>query len=388
MKPDETGRDWLPRNNQENPVSSYLSKSLGGPFWLNLAGILFLGLLAVASASHSGYSTHGVAFKQVVNMLVGLGLFFAVSVVSPKNLRKTAWPFYVASLILLILVMVPGVGQTANGSQRWISLGPFGSLQPSELVKLAMIFLLSELYAPAPKQKSDEEKSEPSSGGLPLSRFIWGGVLTAIPFLIVAKQPDLGTALVIGAIYMGMSLLAGIPNWFFLSIVGAAGAVIPHVLKPYQKDRLMIFMHPEHDPQGLGYQIMQSRTAIGSGGFWGQGYLQGPLTQNGFVPENWTDFIFTVFGEESGMMGCLGLGMLISIFCAQMFYRTWTCEDRYLAVARGGVLVMLGFQWVVNLFMTVGLAPVVGIPLPFCSYGGSAMFVNLTALGLFRRESK
>lgn len=378
--------DWRESKDKLGSFGSRLLGSFGAPFVTNLGAIMLLGILAVFSAENLGQH---VGIKQIINACVGLCLMLGISLTPSSIVRKLAWPSYFVALTLLLIVMIPGIGQSANGSQRWLSLGPFGALQPSELVKLAMILLLSHLYAapevrinPADEEEPALKREQPSK--LSLKTFILGGVLTAVPFLLVAKQPDLGTALVIASIYLGLSLVAGMPLWFLASIFGTGGAVLPHVLKQYQKDRLMIFMHPEHDPQGMGYQLMQSRTAIGSGQFWGSGYLQGSMTQNGFVPENWTDFIFTVFGEEFGMIGCLGLGLLIGIFCLQMFHRVCRCEESYLSLAQSGVLVMLAFQWIVNLFMTVGLAPVVGIPLPFCSYGGSAIFVNLAALGLFR----
>jgi rod shape determining protein RodA len=378
--------DWRESQEKLGSFGARLVGRFGAPFIVNLGAIVFLGVLAVFSAENLGQH---VGIKQIVNGLVGLCLLLGISITPTTTIRRLAWPAYFTALALILVVMIPGIGQSANGSQRWLSLGPFGALQPSELVKLAMILLLSHLYA-NPETRvtpSEEEETQPKRqlpAKLPLKRFILGGVATAVPFLLVAKQPDLGTALVIASIYFGVSLVAGMPLWFLGSILAVGASILPHVLKQYQKDRLLIFMHPEHDPQGMGYQLMQSRTAIGSGQFWGSGYLQGSMTQNGFVPENWTDFIFTVFGEEFGMIGCLGLGLLIGIFCLQMFHRICRCEESYLSLAQTGVLVMLAFQWIVNLFMTVGLAPVVGIPLPFCSYGGSALFVNLTALGLFR----
>lgn len=345
----------------------------------NLLGLLTMGMLAVASADNEGQH---VAMKQGFHILVGLGFLAATVRSSPSSWRKLSGIFYAVSVALLIVVMLPGIGQSANGSQRWLSLGPMGALQPSELAKFSLIFVLAALYAPVAR---DPEEGPPRVG---LLRYLVGGALTAVPFALIAKQPDLGTALVLGAIYLGLSFVAGMPVWFLLGLVGSAVSILPHTLKQYQKDRLLIFMNPEHDPMGLGYHLLQSRTAIGSGGFWGTGLFRGSMTQNGFVPENWTDFIFSVIGEETGMLGALGVLALGVLFCSQLIYTTFTCRDRFTALCSAGVVAMLGFQWLVNMSMTIGLAPVVGIPLPFFSYGGSAMFVNLASVGVVLRARR
>lgn len=353
-----------------------MTAALANPLTFNLLALLGMGLLAVFSAEHEG---QGIALKQFFHVLVGLGFLMTLLRTTPLTWRKCSGVFYLVSLALLVVVMIPGLGQSANGSQRWLSLGPFGALQPSELAKFSLIFVLAALYTPAPRE---EDEGPPP---VPFHSFLVGGILTALPFALIAKQPDLGTALVLGAIYLGLSFLAGIPLWFLILLAGSAGSILPHTLKQYQKDRLLIFMNPEHDPMGLGYHLLQSRTTIGSGQLWGQGLFRGPMSQNGFVPENWTDFIFSVVGEELGLVGALGVILLGIIFCAQLMSVAYSCRDRFTALAAGGVVVMLGFQWIVNLSMTVGLAPVVGIPLPFFSYGGSAMFVNLASVGVVLR---
>ena len=353
-----------------------MSAALANPLTFNLLALVGMGLLAVFSAEHEGQN---VAVKQALNILVGLGFLIALVRSSPGTWRRYAALLYVVSVVLLGVVMIPGIGQSANGSQRWLSLGPLGALQPSELAKFALIFVLASLYTPPPKE---DEEGPP---GVPLSAYLAGGLLTALPFILIAKQPDLGTALVLGAIYLGLSFVAGLPLWSLLLLVGSAASILPHTLKQYQKDRLLIFMNPEHDPMGLGYHLVQSRTAIGSGQMWGKGLFHGSMTQNGFVPENWTDFILAGVGEEMGLVGAMGVLLLGVLFCLQLLWVTHTCRDRFMALCSAGVVAMLGFQWLVNMSMTIGLAPVVGIPLPFFSYGGSAMFVNLASVGVVLR---
>jgi rod shape determining protein RodA len=327
-----------------------------------LLGLLTLGWLAVWSSA--GWAGEGS--KQLGHIVVGLFFLAGASRLRPYQLRMVARPFFVAASLALALVLVPGVGQTVNGSQRWLSLGPLGSWQPSEFAKLSLIFVLARIY----QQRSG------------YGAFLQAGAATAVLFLLIAKQPDLGTAMVLGSIFYGMSWIAGAPAVPMLLLVGLGGAVAPFVLHDYQKARLLIFMHPETDPRGLGYHITQSQLAIGSGGWVGQGLGCGHLSQHGFVPENWTDFVFSVIGEEFGLLGGLGLLLLGSILGAQLLAITWRCKDRFDALSCGGVCTLLGFQALVNLSMTVGMAPVVGIPLPFCTYGGSAMLVNLAAVGL------
>jgi rod shape determining protein RodA len=313
----------------------------------------------------------GAAHKQALHILVGLCL---MGCASRLDLERISWkmlgPGYLATSLVLVAVLLPGVGRTVNGSQRWLSLGPLGVVQPSEFAKLILILCLARLFSPR------------ESGLRWLPRLAIGAVLTGTLFALVARQPDLGTALVLGAIFLGMSWIAGFPWWILLSGSLCAAAAVPMFLKTYQRSRLLIFRHPELDPKGLGYHLLQSKLTIGSGSVWGQGLGHGAMTQNGFVPENWTDFVFTVIGEELGLVGGLGLLVLFLGLSLSIAARSALNPGRTGGLIGCGVLAMLAFQFMVNLAMTVGLAPVVGIPLPFCSYGGSAMVMNLLAVGL------
>lgn len=331
------------------------------PLLAALFALLTLGWLAVWSSA--GWAGEGS--RQLIHILVGLGFLWALRRTRPLSFRSWAVPFYLVVLVALVLVLLPGIGQTVNGSQRWLSLGPLGSWQPSELAKLALVLVLARVYQ--------------NSAGW--GAFLKAGMVTSVLFLLVAKQPDLGTALVLGAIFLGMSWLGGAPFLAIFLLVSVVGSVLPFVLHDYQKDRLLIFLHPETDPQGMGYHVTQARLAIGSGGLVGQGLGQGAQSQNGFVPENWTDFVFSVVGEELGLLGSWGLLVLATLLAIHLLAVALRCRDRYDALVCGGICALLGFQGLVNLLMNVGLAPVVGIPLPFFTYGGSAMLVNLVGIG-------
>jgi len=332
------------------------------PLLAALFALLTLGWLAVWSSA--GWADQGS--RQLFHIVLGLFGLALVSRSRPLTLRPLVFPLFGLVALTLLLVLLPGVGQTVNGSQRWLSLGPLGSWQPSEFAKLTLILVLARIY-------------QRSSGW---ASFFRAGLATAVFFMLVAKQPDLGTALVLGAIFLGMSWLGGGPMLGLVGLVASVASVLPFVLHDYQKDRLMIFLHPELDPQGMGYHITQAKLAIGSGGWLGQGLGQGAQSQNGFVPENWTDFVFSVVGEELGLLGSWGLLALATILGLHLLAVALRCRDRFDALVCVGVCSLLGFQGLVNLAMTVGLAPVVGIPLPFFTYGGSAMLVNLCAIGM------
>jgi rod shape determining protein RodA len=206
--------------------------------------------------------------------------------------------------------------------------------------------------------------------------------LAAIPFALIAAQPDLGTSLVIVAC-CAIILFQGGGNTIYLAGVLFAGlGALPFVLKEYQRDRLLSFLHPDLDPAGNGYNLIQSETALGSGGLLGKGLFHGPMSQHGFVPENHTDFIVTVVGEELGVVAVLGLLFLFFLMLLSLMRVLSRCEEPFGALLVTGVMALFAFQVVVNMGMTMGLLPVVGIPLPFCSYGGSAMITNFAALGL------
>lgn len=324
-------------------------------------GIWLLGCLVLFSATRwqGGF---GLLGRQLASGAVGvlLGLFLA-----RFGARRVTWPLYLAGLASLAFVLVAGT--SAKGAQRWISLGPLGTVQPSEPMKLLLVLALASLLTRFPARRA--------------SGFLLAWVVTGIAFLMVAAQPDLGTGLVLVAVAFGMLWVGGASPVYLAGVAFGGMGALSFVLKEYQRDRLMVFLHPDNDPMGMGYSLMQSLTAIGSGQLFGRGLFHGHLTQQGFVPENWTDFAFTVVGEELGLAGCLGLLLLLTLQLGSLLALAWTSQG-YERLLASGVLVMLGFQGLVNLSMTLGCAPVVGIPLPLVSYGGSALMTNLASLGL------
>lgn len=341
---------------------------------LMLAAAAFAGFswLALLSATSGGWSPSGMAVRQAGYILLGLVVMHLVSCLDYRRVRYAAWPIYVLVLLLLVAVMLPGVGQAAKGAQRWISLGPLGTLQPSEPAKLAVVLLLAHYLASRLKHHRT-------------FRVKWlAGCLAiaGVPFLLVAAQPDLGTGIVIMALAFVMLFQAGASPIHLGGIVFAGLGILPLVLKEYQRHRLLVFLNPSIDPQGTGYNIMQSQTAIGSGGIWGTGLFYGPMSQRGFVPENHTDFLLTVVGEEAGLVGTLALLALFLLLCFALVRITVKAIDLLGVLLGVGVTSLMGLQALINIGMVVGALPVVGLPLPLASFGGSAMVTNFAALGL------
>ena len=307
--------------------------------------------------------------------LIRFGVFFVMALVMalfPKELVKFgAYPLYVAVLILLLAV--EAIGFVGGGSQRWLNLG-FMQLQPSELMKPALVLALARFYSDLPV------------GMVPTWRaLVPAGILIGIPVILVLLQPDLGTSLAIifgGGIVM---FLAGLPMRWFAGLA-AAGAVIAPLafffgLQPYQQRRVFTFLDPENDPLGDGYHITQSKIAIGSGGFSGKGFNQGSQSHLQYLPEPHTDFVFATMAEEWGFLG----GLLV-IGCFALILRWgWSVaaksRDRFAKLLAAGMVATIFFYVAINLMMVMGLAPVVGIPLPFMSHGGSSMLTNMICIG-------
>lgn len=344
---------------------------LNWPLYATTCGLLTIGLLTLHSVL--GHD----AWRQLMYVGLGIPLMFGLSLFHFGRWEKLAPWLYGFAVLGLVAVMVPGVGQSANGAQRWVSLGPLGSFQPSEVAKLGLIVMLARYLS-----------ARPTVGLLRLG----GGLLwLAVPCLLTLTQPDLGTACVLVAITLGMLFLAGASPIVLAGMVTAGLGVLPFVLKDYQRNRLLVFMNPELDSQGIGYNLTQAKTAIGSGGLYGYGLGMGPMTQHGFVPENMTDFIVTAIGEELGFLGCIGVLLMFAILLAILVRICARSYSRFGALLVGGVIFMIGFQVVVNTGMTMGVLPAVGIPLPLISNGGTSMLITLTALGIagsVSRESR
>ncbi len=357
---------------------------LGRVDWVLVVAVLALsalGALLVWSATISNEELTGgeptaYLVKHLVNVAIGTVLGVAAAAVDHRLLRAYAPVVYVAALVGLIAVLTP-LGSTINGSHSWILLPGGFSVQPSEFAKVAIVVGMALLLA----EKRDAEAE-------PWSRDVVAALaLAAVPLALILLQPDLGTVLVVSVVVVGMVAVSGAPaRWIVAlaagALVAAVVAVQLGVVKDYQLDRLTSFLDPSADPQGAAYNQRQSGIAIGSGGVWGRGLFGGPQTQGDFVPEQHTDFVFTVAGEELGLVGAAALLALLGLVLWRVSLVAARAGDLFGRLVATGVLCWFAFQAFENVGMALGIMPVTGVPLPFVSYGGSSMFANLLAVGL------
>ena len=329
-------------------------------------------------ALSSGTDPQAFLKKHALNVGIGLVLGVMASVFDYRMLRAYAPVMYVLSLVGLLAVLSP-LGTTINGSHSWIVLPAGFSVQPSELAKVALVVGMAMLLS----EKRDGE-DEPRDVDVVVVLAI-----AALPLSLVMLQPDLGTALVICALVLGVVAVSGAPLRWVLGLVAGAAllalvAVQTGLLQDYQLDRFRAFYDPGADPRGVGYNVRQAQIAIGSGGVDGQGLFQGAQTQGKFVPAQQTDFIFTVAGEELGFVGALVLVALVGLVLWRAGRIAMQAEDLFGRLVATGVLCWFAFQSFENIGMTMGIMPVTGVPLPFVSYGGSSMFANMLAVGLLQ----
>jgi len=338
-----------------------------------VSSIGFLMLYSVAGGTFQPW-----AQPQMIRFAAGIIILFTVAFIHVRFWRSITPFIYVGAVLLLVAVDV--MGSIGMGAQRWINLG-FVRLQPSELAKIAVVLALAMYY----DWLSPEKVSRPFWVILPL-------ILTLIPAGLTFVQPDLGTSLLILASGGVIMFLAGVSIWYFIaaivSVVGVVSAVLLswgtswQLLKDYQYRRIETFLNPELDPLGSGYHISQSKIALGSGGFNGRGFMEGTQTRLNFLPEKHTDFIFTTLAEEFGYVGTSFLLLLYALIIAFCVHAMLINRDRFGALLIGGVAATFFFYFAINMGMVMGLLPVVGVPLPLVSYGGSAMMVLLGAFGL------
>jgi rod shape determining protein RodA len=294
---------------------------------------------------------------------------------------RTAVPFIYVLAILGVLAVLSPLGSTVNGAHSWIVLGGGFSVQPSEFCKIAITLGMATLLS----ARVDAGERE-----FPDSRAIWHSLaLAAVPMGIILLMPDLGSTMVMVVLVLGILTVAGAPKrWLAgLAVVGAAGAMVViklHLLKQYQLDRFAAFADPNLDPSGVGYNTAQARIAIGSGGLLGQGLFHGSQTTGQFVPEQQTDFVFTVAGEELGFVGAGAIILILGILLWRACRISRQATDLYSTLVAAGVISWFAFQGFENIGMTLGIMPVAGIPLPFVSYGGSSMFAVWVGIGLLQ----
>jgi rod shape determining protein RodA len=309
---------------------------------------------------------------QAVFAVVGLVLLVAFTAVDAKLVQAAGYPIYAVNLILLMAVAAIGI--RSHGAQRWIDIG-FFQFQPSELAKLLVIVTLAKFFA------DNQER-------LHLFRYVLLSLaIVAVPVVLVYIQPDFGTAMVLLAIWFGMAVVAGVrPSHFGLLGIAAVlmGPLVWQFMKDYQRTRLLIFLNPESDPSGEGYNMIQSRISVGSGGWLGQGLTHGTQSQLDFLKVQHTDFIFAVLGEELGFIGAMALFVLFIILLFRMIRAASVQKDMFGRTFAAGIASMILFQIFINVGMTIGLMPVTGIPLPFISYGSSNLLTTLMAFGLLQ----
>ena len=345
--------------------------------WGLLACLMVLFLVGVGnlySASgmrmEGGLSVSSYYQRQLIWGALGtMGMLLAMAF-DYRQLRNLAWPFFILSVLLLM--MVPVVGKTVYGAKRWLSLG-FMSIQPSELAKLAVLILAARVLS----------RDGRALGWVDFFRVLLVGL---VPAAFIITQPDLGTTLNLLLILGGMILFHGLKGSVLkvcLPAIPCIGAFMWFVvMRDYQRQRILTFLDPTNDPRGAGYHIIQSQIAIGSGQIWGKGFLEGTQSQLRFVPEKHSDFAIAVFGEEWGFVGCIALLILYCLFLLSIYTTVGEAKDRFGSTLAAGVFFYFFWQILINMGMVIGLMPVVGIPLPFISYGGSSTLVNFVLVGI------
>lgn len=340
---------------------------------LAAAGIVIMSLVIIGSATHINTPSddrYWYVARQGIFTLFNIGVAIFLMNFDYKMLQGYGNKLYIFNLIMLLAVMF--LGHSALGAQRWVSIGPI-SIQPSEFSKIIMIISLATVM------EHRIGKLNSLHDLLPVAAYV------GVPFLLVLKQPDLGTSLVFMAIFLGMLFVCGINLRLLGGLFAAGVAMMPllwHFLKDYQKMRIMVFMDPNVDPLGSGYHIIQSKIAIGSGMLFGKGLFQGTQSQLNFLPENHTDFIFAVVGEELGFLGVVVLLLLYLVVLWRGIKIAQDASDIFGRLLAVGITSMLAFHVLVNVGMTLGIMPVTGIPLPLMSYGVSSLTTNIMSIAI------
>jgi len=343
-------------------------------FILVVLSLNLIGLINLYSATHGVHdvSTDSLFIAQVFWIVFGWGLFFLLTFVDYQIFARWAYIIYGGNLLLLVLVAL--FGKVALGARRWIDLG-FFSYQPSETMKIALVFVLA---------RNLMLKSKPEGMGV---KELWFPLfLVGAPFILTVRQPDLGTAMMLMAIPMTMIIFAKVNRRILISCALAAAIALPIAwsfgLKEYQKQRIITFLEPGKDPRGAGYNSIQSKIAVGSGRFFGKGFRKGTQSQLEFLPERHTDFIFSVLSEEHGFIGSITTIALFSILLFMGIGTASQARDKFGALLVIGCLGYVFWHMFINIGMVTGLLPIVGIPLPLLSYGGSGMLTTMVALGI------
>ncbi len=342
--------------------------------------ICLIGVLAIYSSTYQKDSRvwQAIYQRQILWIVLGLAVFFMMAQMDYRRIEDLTYVLYALSIFFLVLVFT--LGAIRLGAQRWLRIGWF-NFQPSEFAKLATIVFMAKYFS----SKSVDELCLASGSfgilrGLTIPFFF-----VSIPMLLIIEQPDLGSGLLILALFISMLYVTNLKLRYFLLF--GASLIIPapfmwHLLRDYQKERLLVFINPNIDPLGAGYTIIQSKIAIGSGGWFGKGWLSGTQSQLHFLPESHTDFIFATFAEEWGFLGSVFLMVLYYFLIREGFAIAARTHDYFGKLLAMGISLMLSIQVFINIAMNLGLAPVVGVPLPLFSYGGSCVLITMISLGI------
>jgi rod shape determining protein RodA len=386
VRPPGGGHGGARPGERRGPLARALAKDsvLRHMDWVLIAAVLALaliGTLLVWSATRTGLAQAGgnpdtYLERQLLNVAIGLVLLIAVSLIDYRMLRIYTPLVYAVACLGLLVVLSP-LGATVNGAHSWIALPGGFQIEPSEFAKIGMILMLAVVLG-------DMRDRATRPGALEVALALACG---GLPLLLVILQPDLGVTLVLLVLLVGMIAVSGVRlRW--LAGLGVAGVLAAlavwslHLLKPYQVQRLTAFANPASDPHGTGYSAAQAKIAIGSGRMFGQGLFHGQLVAGNFVPEQHTDFIFAVAGEELGFVGAVTIIALLAIVLVRAIRIAARADDMFGLLVASGIAIWFGVQSFINIGMTIGITPVTGLPLPFVSYGGSALFADMIAVGV------
>ncbi len=350
----------------EPPGGLFYQAHLDLPLFAALVLLSGIGFVTLYSA---GGQQIDLVFKQATRLALAYAIMFILAQIPPRHLQRYAPVLFLIGVGLLVAVLM--MGETVKGGQRWLNLGLF-RFQPSEMIKISTPLIIAWYLAENPLPPR-------------LKQILVTVILIVVPTLLIAKQPDLGTALLVAASGSAALFVAGIGWRFLLKVSILLGGVAPilwHLMREYQRARILTFLNPEADPLGTGYHIIQSKIAIGSGGIYGKGWLNGTQSYLEFLPERSTDFIFAVFAEEFGLLGCLTLVCVYLIIICRCLYIALQAQDTFSRVLAGSLSITFFVYVFVNIGMVIGILPVVGVPLPMISYGGTSMVTLLAGFGI------
>lgn len=354
--------------------------------WLFTFVIVAFGLVALYSASYQNVRVpQTIFYDQLLVAAVGFFVMFIVQRIDFKRYHDIAYVLYGINVVLLLAVLF--LGKDALGARRWIQFAGI-NFQPSELTKLAIIFFLARYYSHRRPMLSFNWSDKFYNF---MRVFMFPFIMIAISMLLILKQPDLGTSLLMLGIFVVMTFIGGVSYKIFFGFLGALMCIAPfawHFLKPYQKDRLLVFLNPNIDPLGAGYTIIQSKIAVGSGQIFGKGWLAGSQNQLNFLPERHTDFIFSVIGEEWGLLGGVFLLLMYFLLIISALDIVRQVKDRFGILLVVGIVTIITLQVIINVGMVVGLFPIVGLTLPLVSYGRSSYLIFAIMIGILLNLSR